>query len=186
MLGMLLATPARLAFGAGVVAVSVAGVAGLTSSALFTETQGSGANTITTGTVSIDPDSTTTAVISASNAKPGDSWTRDLVVKNDGSISLTYTIASSMTDTTSPSPKLGATLTATLVTGTCASQATTAGTSLYSGAFNVIAVSSARALASTATEALCLTVELPSATGNTYQGQGPVVNNLQFTATQAS
>ena len=45
---------------------------------------------------------------------------------------------------------------------------------------------SCRALASTATEALCLTVELPSATGNTYQGQGPVVNNLQFTATQAS
>ena len=184
MLGSLLATPARLAFGAGVVAVSVAGVAGLASSALFTDTQGSGDNSITTGNVSIDPNSTTTAAISASDAKPGDEWTRDLVVENSGSLSLTYVIASSMTDTTSTSPKLGAQLTAVLVTGTCASQATTAGTSLYSGAFNAIAATS-RPLSSAATEALCLTVTLPSATGNAYQDQGPVVNNLQFTATQA-
>lgn len=173
----IIATPGRLAFGAGVLAVSVAGVAGLASSALFTDTQSAGADSFTTGTVTIDPNSTSTSGISAGNMAPGDSSSRNLVVKNTGSLELKYTVGSAATGDSS----LGTQLQAVLRTGTCAGS----GTQLYSGAFSGIAVSSARTLAANATEDLCLTVSLASNSGNSYQGK-TAGNNLSFSAVQTA
>lgn len=184
LLANLLAAPGRLAFGAGVVAVSVAGVAGLSSTALFTDTQGSGDTSITTGTVQIDPDSTSSTKITVTKAAPGSSWSRDYVVENTGNLELKYKISSSVSGDTTPS--LAGQLTAKLVTGTCASQATTVGTTLFNGAFGSIAYGTWTTLAAGDTDELCLTVGLPLNTDNTFQGLGPVVNNLQFAAEQTA
>ncbi|MEI6374704.1 MAG: TasA family protein [Actinomycetes bacterium] len=175
MLGIL-ATPGRLAFGAGVLAVSVAGVAGLASSALFTDTKSAGADSFITGTVAISPNSTSTSPISLSNMAAGDSASRNLVVENTGSLELKYTVASAATGDSG----LGTALTAVLRTGTCSGS----GTELYNGSFSGVSAAS-RTLAATAKDNLCLTVSLASSATNTVAGK-TAGNNLAFSAVQTA
>jgi len=182
---MLLATPARLAFGAGVVAVSVAGVAGLTSSALFTNEADSSANTFTTGTVSIDPTGGTDFPVAIGSMKIGSSEQREIIVNNDGSLGLTYTITS---DATAPSSAtLGAALNAKLQAGACSSNVSTP---LYNGALTSLAYAtpSSVLVAVTGTQTLCLTVSLPSTGSDSGDNalQGLSANRtLTFIAKQA-
>ena len=184
MLGTLLATPARLAFGAGVVAVSVAGVAGLTSSALFTDSADSSANTFTTGTVSIDPSGGTDFPVAIGAMKIGSSEQREIVVANDGSLGLTYKITSAASGTSDAA--LGAALKAKLQVGACSSNVSTP---LYDGALTSLAYATpSSVVAAAGSQTLCLTVSLPT-TGsdsgdNALQGLS-ADRTLTFIGTQA-
>lgn len=184
MLGSLLATPARLAFGAGVVAVSVAGVAGLASSALFTDSADSSANTFVSGTVSIDPSGGTDFPVAIGAMKIGSSEQREIIVANDGTLGLTYTITSAASGTSSAT--LGAALNAKLQAGACAANTSTP---LYNAALTGLAYATPSAVVAAAgSQTLCLTVSLPTtgtdAGDNALQGLS-ADRTLTFTATQA-
>jgi len=181
---MLLATPARLAFGAGVVAVSVAGVAGLTSSALFTDSADSSANTFTTGTVSIDPSGGTDFPVAIGSMKIGSSEQREIIVANGGSLGLTYTITSAASGTSDAA--LGAALNAKLQAGVCSGNVSTP---LYNAALTGLLYATPSSVVAAGTnQKLCLTVSLPS-TGsdsgdNALQGLS-ADRTLTFIAKQA-
>ena len=173
----------RVALGAGVVALSVAGLAGLASSALFTSTDFTSADTYVTGTVVLSTAGTAEA-ISLPNMAPGDSASRKFVVKNDGSLQYRYAVSS-----TSTGAELSAAAVAVLVSGTCDKP----GDELYKGSLADLRLGDKktgadegdRVLAAATDESLCLTVSLPTATGNDLQGKSNATT-LTFDAEQTA
>lgn len=195
LLANLLAAPGRLAFGAGVVAVSVAGVAGLSSSALFTDTQTNSTDTVTTGNVAIDPDNATSTAINLTGMAPGDSAERELKVKNTGSLALRYAITSTPGSSGANGTNLKNALTAKVYANNCTDKVD--GDIIFNGAFKLIAVGDPatgaqtgdRVLAAGTPETLCVVVKLDSSASN--QGPTPVnsataTTSLTFTAEQTA
>ena len=154
-----------------------------TTGALFTDSDAVGANTFTTGTVILTT-SPTTALVTFSDMAPGDFTNGTMTVTNGGSLALRYAVTSVTTEDT-----LAAQLDMTIwdeaaeavVNSVC--DTTAPGTVLYGPAdlgsvagINVIGDPATgdqgtdRPLAASANEMLCFRVELPSSTGNTYQG----------------
>jgi len=160
----------------GVVAASL----GVASNAIWTDSQDVDANVFSTGTIDISTDPTT-ALVTFSNMAPGDEVTNDITVTNAGSLELRYAVTSDTTEDT-----LAAQLDLTIKTGvtTCTNVGfgvdgtiiygpgnlgSTAGTDVI-GDPTQGADTGDRTLAASADEDLCFNVELPSATGNSFQG----------------
>jgi predicted ribosomally synthesized peptide with SipW-like signal peptide len=155
----------------GAVVSAVGGAA--MSLAYFTDSDAVGANTFTTGTISLTT-SPTSALVTFSNMFPADSVTAPLTLTNSGGGQLRYAMTSSSTDT--DNKHLAAQLTLTVKTeGTdCA---TFDGSTVYSGTLAAATFGSVtngnqagdRTLNASASEVLCFKVSLDSSTGNAYQ-----------------
>jgi predicted ribosomally synthesized peptide with SipW-like signal peptide len=160
----------------GVVAASL----GVASNAIWTDSQNVDANVFSTGTIDISTDPIT-ALVTFSDMAPGDQVTNPITVTNAGSLELRYAVTSDTTEDT-----LAAQLDLTIKTGvtTCTNVGfDTDGTVIYgpgdlgsTTGTDVIGDPTQgddtgdRTLAASADEDLCLNVELPSATGNSFQG----------------
>ena len=164
--------------------------------ATFTD-DATSASTFSSGTVNLElADDTTDAYsftsLSTSNMKPGDVKYASLKVENAGSIASSYTMTSAESETAlSGELQLGAVVGAATcdAAGYAAATDTTAGGLLTNqvianGDLAAAAISSARSLAAGASETLCFKVELPSGTGNTFQGL-TTTSTFTFNLTQA-
>jgi len=182
----LFSTPARMAFSAGVLTVSVAGIAGLTSAALFSDEADLTGNTFETGSVTLNTTDLSSGTWSAAidNMQIGSASNRPIKVTNDGSLAGTFTIteAGGATDSTA----LGAALQADLTKDACT---VSPGTSLYSGDLSDLAVSTGEALGAASSVDLCLRVTLPSTgtdAGDNALQDASYSSTLTFTLTQNS
>jgi predicted ribosomally synthesized peptide with SipW-like signal peptide len=155
--------------------------AGQLSLALFTD-QESVDGTFSTGSIILDDAQIDALTLTTSNIMPGDTVTDDVVVENDGTSQLRYSLSTSSTNADSKALRDVLTLTVKTVDvttpgtpcdnfdGTSVLAATALGAS--TAAFgNPTAGSQAgdRTLNASANETLCFRVSLPSGTGNAYQ-----------------
>lgn len=165
-------------------AMSVAALAAVTTSALFTETDTVGANTFATGSVDISTNPTTQIVYAPNKMAPGDSQTGQVTVSNDGSLEYRYSVTSTTTEGTLAA-QLDMTIWAEAAEATTGDGcgATPPATKLYGAAdlgattaVNVIgdptqgAQTGDRTLAAAGSEVLCFLVALPSTTDSTFEG----------------
>ena len=146
---------------------------GLTSSlgafggrAAFTDQDTLTANDFDSGNVDLGL-GTASALVTFTNMKPGDTTgTQSLVLTNNGSLSLDYTMSTTMTTDTG-TPLLGDALDLTIKTIDVTTPGTPCddfdGTSLYALDLNGGAISPARTLAAAASETLCFEVVFPGA-----------------------
>jgi len=154
---------------------------GVASNAIWTDSQNVDANVFSTGTIDISTNPTT-ALVTFSGMAPGDQVTNPITVTNAGSLQLRYAVTSTTTENT-----LAAQLDMTIKTGvaTCTNGGFgSSGTVIYgpgdlgstTPGTNVIGnpaqggQAGDRTLNASANEALCFHVELPSGTGNSFQG----------------
>jgi predicted ribosomally synthesized peptide with SipW-like signal peptide len=160
----------------GVVGASL----GVASNAIWTDSEDVDANTFSTGTIDISTNPTT-ALVTYSDMAPGDEVTNPITVTNAGSLELRYAVTSTTTEDT-----LAAQLDLTIKTGvtTCTNAGfDTDGTVIYgpgdlgsTTGTDVIGDPTQgddtgdRTLAASANEDLCFNVELPSSTGDSFQG----------------
>ena len=160
----------------GVVAASL----GVASNAIWTDSEDVDANVFSTGTLDIST-APITALVTYSDMAPGDEVTAEITVSNDGSLELRYAVTSTTTEDT-----LAAQLDLTIKSGvtTCTNAGfDTDGTVVYAtgdlGSTTGIDVigdptqgddTGDRTLATSADEDLCFNVELPSSTGDSFQG----------------
>lgn len=165
-----------------VFALSVSAVAVLTTGAIFTDSQGVGDNTFTTGTVDLTA-APASAAVTFDGMVPGDTVTAPITVTNGGTVEFRYSVTSAATD--ADGKALAAQLDMTIKAGvTACSNAGfgTDGSVLYGpadlgsvGGINVIgdpaqgAQAGDRSLTASLSEALCIQVQLPASTGNGYQ-----------------
>ena len=150
------------------------------SFAIFTDTQSVPNNTFSTGTLDISTNPTA-ALVTFSGMAPGDEVTNPITVSNAGTLQLRYAVTSTTTENV-----LAAQLDLTIKTGvtTCTNGGFGVdGTVIYGpgdlgsvAGTNVIGnpaqgnQAGDRTLNASANEVLCFNVQLPSSTGNTYQG----------------
>jgi predicted ribosomally synthesized peptide with SipW-like signal peptide len=158
----------------GVVGASL----GVASNAIWTDSQDVDANVFSTGTVDISTNPIT-ALVTYSGMAPGDEVTNPITVTNAGSLELRYAVTSTTTEDT-----LAAQLDLTIKTGvtTCTNaEFDTDGSVIYgpgdlgsTTGTDVIGDPTQGAQAGDRTlatnEVLCFNVELPSSTGDTFQG----------------
>ena len=161
----------------GVVAASL----GVASNAIWTDSEDVDANVFSTGTLDIGT-SPTTALVTFSDMAPGDEVTAEITVSNAGSLDLRYAVTSTTTEDT-----LAAQLDLTIKSGvtTCTNAGfDTDGTVVYAtgdlGSTTGIDVigdptqgddTGDRTLTTASpSEVLCFNVELPSSTGDSFQG----------------
>ena len=179
-----------LAFGRLLATVAIVGIAGttltgLTTGALFTDTQSVTANAFTTGTVKLGLTPAATPAITASNMAPGDSVYGTVLVSNTGTLSERYAVLSTtdVTDANFLAAQLVLTVKVGVTTCTAAGFGAT-GTTLYGGGIlgatagtKLIgdaatgAQAGDRTLASGASETLCAQVSLPITAPNAYQAK---------------
>ncbi|CAN5544693.1 hypothetical protein BH20CHL6_BH20CHL6_03110 [soil metagenome] len=156
--------------------------AGTMSLALFTD-QETVDGTFSSGTIVLDPVKIDALVLTTSNMVPGDTVTDDVVVENDGTSQLRYSMSTSSTN--ADGKDLRSQLTLSVKTIDVTTPATPCdnfdgASTLYSGVIGTTAASFGssaagaqagdRTLAAAANETLCFRVTLPGATGNSYQG----------------
>ena len=149
----------------------LAGLGSLAGFAVFTDQETAASNTFTSGTVDLTL-GTTTALVTFSNMKPGDSTgSQSELVTNSGSLDLSYTLSTSMVTDTGGPPPLGDELNLTiwqdvLQNGCTAPSTGDDSAALYGPADLNNGALGARVLTSGTNETLCFLVELPSlATG---------------------
>ena len=133
--------------------------------AAFTDQDTITANDFDSGNVDL-VNGTTSALVTFTNMKPGDTTgAQSLLVTNNGSLSLDYTMSTTMTTDTG-TPLLGDALDLTIKTIDVTTPGTPCddfdGTTLYAVDLNGGAISSARTLAASASETLCFEVAFPS------------------------
>lgn len=162
-----------------VAALSLATVAsGAMSLALFTD-QETVDGTFGSGSIALDATKVDALTLTTSDMMPGDSVTDDVVIENDGTSELRYSLSTSSTNL--DAKDLRDVLTLTIkgldVDGVgCDSfdgASVLAETALNGAGFgSPVAGADAgdRVLAAAASETLCFRVSLPSGTGNAYQG----------------
>ncbi|MDQ3938045.1 MAG: CalY family protein [Chloroflexota bacterium] len=142
--------------------------------AWFTDSQSVGGNGFTTGTIDVST-SPSSAVLTAGAMMPGDSVNGSLVVTNNGSAQLRYALSTSAANGDGKGLREVISLT---IKSEGASCATFNGTTLYAGVLAGGAFGNStpggqlgdRALNAGTSETLCFRAELPTATGNEYQG----------------
>ena len=160
----------------------LAGIGTFGAFSIFTSTATNPSNTFSTGSVAIST-SPASAFITFNDMMPGDVTTQPLVVSNDGSLQLRYAISSAATNTDSKGLKDQLVLTTNTIDVTTPGTPCDDfdGTQLYTGDLDgttgALVGSNAqgadtgdRTLDSSTTETLCFRVELPSSTGNAYNG----------------
>jgi predicted ribosomally synthesized peptide with SipW-like signal peptide len=156
--------------------------AGELSLALFTD-QETVPGTFSSGSVMIDDVKIDALTLSSANMVPGDSVTDDVVVENDGSVQLRYSLSTASTNLDAKNLRSVLLLTiktidvTTPVTpcdnfdGTSVLVATALGAATPGvGDPTVGAQAGDRVLNAAANETLCFRVALPIGTGNAYQG----------------
>ena len=147
--------------------------------ATFTDS-GAASSTFTAGTVDLlvgaDPDDAFAFTsIEMSNMKPGDVKYAPLAIANGGTLSFAYTMATSTTNTDGKGLAGQLTLGVKKVTDAAACDSAGVGyaasldTMTASGALSAGAIAS-RTLTAGASEVACFRVELPSGSGDTFQG----------------
>jgi predicted ribosomally synthesized peptide with SipW-like signal peptide len=155
--------------------------AGAFSLALFTD-QETVDGTFSTGTIILDDVKIDALSLTTSNMMPGDSVTDDVVVENDGSAQLRYSVTA--TSTNPDTKNLRSVLTLTVRTIDATTPATPCndfdGTQLFTGTLGASTTivgdpatgvqGGERNLNGTANETLCFRVSLPIGTGNPFQG----------------
>jgi predicted ribosomally synthesized peptide with SipW-like signal peptide len=175
----------------GVVAASL----GVASNAIWTDSEDVDANVFSTGTLDISTNPTT-ALVTFSGMAPGDQVTNPITVTNAGSLELRYAVTSDTTENT-----LAGQLDLTIKTGvtTCTNGGfDTDGTVIYGpgdlgsvAGTNVIGDPTQgedtgdRTLVTSADEDLCFNVELPTSTGDSFQGLNTTAT-LTFAAEQTA
>ena len=165
--------------------------------ALFTDQETVTAD-FTTGTIDLDGTKIDALVLTTAALMPGDTITDDVVVENDGSAQLRYSMITASTNADSKALRDALTLTIKTV------DVTTPGTpcdnfdgasTLYNGVLGASTAkfgnpaqgsdSGDRTLNAAANETLCFRVSLPSGTGNSYQG-ATTTTTFTFDAEQTS
>lgn len=135
--------------------------------AAFTDQDTLTANDFDSGTIDLGL-GTASALVTYTNMKPGDTTgAQSLLLTNNGTLSLDYTMSTTMT-TDDGTPLLGDALDLTIwedvnQDGCDAPGSGDDGAAIYAVDLNGGAISSARTLASAATETLCFEVSFPSA-----------------------
>lgn len=177
----------RLAATAVTVALAAAGVTSLTTGALFTDTETLGAAELTTGTVQIAPTMSPTVTLGATGMAPGDTTFGLVTVQNAGSLAQRYAVSLQATNDDVAVDLAGELELAVYATSTCTAPAVAALTPVVAiaGLPTVLTPllgdpatgqqpvrGGDRFLATGATEDLCVTVHVPLATDNTFQGAG--------------
>jgi spore coat-associated protein N len=170
--------------------------AGQWSLALFTD-QETVTGTFTSGSVILDAVKIDALALTTSGMVPGDSVTDDVVVENDGTVELRYSLATSSTDAdakglrdvltlTVKTVDVDATLPCDAFDGTSVLPATALGAS-GAGFGDVTAGDDPddRTLAAGTNETLCFRVTLPDVTGNAYQA-ATTTTTFTFDAEQTS
>lgn len=183
---------ALLALGLGIIGTG----SGAMTLALFTD-QETAAGTFTSGSIVLDDAKIDGLSLSISPLMPGDLITDDVVVENDGTAELRYSIS---TATTNPDTKgLRDALSLTVKAVDATSPGTPCdnfdGATLYTGVLgaSTAAVGSPaagtqagdRTLAGLTAETLCFRIELPLATGNAYAAAS-AVTTFTFDAEQTA
>lgn len=158
--------------------------------ATFTDTQDA-VSTFTAGTVDLrlNSDATTSyswTTLSLSNMKPTDTEYVPLTVANSGTLSFSYSMTSSATNTDAKGLASQLTFGFKLVasTGACDAAGYAAGTTVYAEGTLAAAAVSSRTLAAGASEVLCAHVLLPTGSGNAFQG-ATTTSTMTFAATQS-
>jgi Camelysin metallo-endopeptidase len=180
---------ARKVIGSLGVIGAAAAVAGLGTFGSFTDSSTPVATTITSGTLSIDATQPHAAFpVTTAAFVPGDSITRAIALRNDGTENLgglTFTSTatkSSILDTRADGLKL----TITSCTSAWTAASTCGGTTapVYSGAVATrIDLAGSPAMTAGQTAHLLVTVELPAGAGNDFQNKSTTLS-MQFDATQ--
>jgi predicted ribosomally synthesized peptide with SipW-like signal peptide len=164
-LSKLLGNKRALAFGSLALA-TVSLTSGVTSLALFTDSQDVNSNSFTTGTIDISV-SPTSAFFSIPNMMPGDDFTRFVTVTNSGTSQLRYDITS-VTGTGSAALRSALDVEIGVMNSTACT--TWDGTSpAATGDLDSIAYLD-QTLNASANVGLCFRAELPLASGNSLQG----------------
>lgn len=159
------------------------------SLAIYTSTATVGANTFTSGTIVLGT-SPSTALLTAGAMMPGDTVSGSLVMSNTGTSQLRYAMTSSSTNTDAKGLMNQITLTIKTLGTSCA---TFDGTTVYSGTLASAAFGDPapgaqagdRTLNAASNETLCFQANLPSATGNTFQG-ATTTTTFTFSAEQTA
>ena len=165
----------------GAFALSAIGGIGM-SSATFNDTE-TVDGAFSSGTIAMDPAKVDALTLGASNMMPGDSLTDDVVVENDGTAQLRYSLTTSSTNADGKDLRSQLLLTVKTI------DVTTPGTPCndFDGSSTLIngislgtpavfgnpaagAQAGDRNLGAAASETLCFRISLPLATGNAYAG----------------
>ena len=181
-----------------IVGLAVVGIGTLASSALFTDTQSVGSHAFTNGTIDLTATPATTA-LTAANMAPGDSVYGTIAVANAGTLPMRYAVTSTATNLDTKA--LASQLLLTIKTGVavCDAAGFASGTTVYTagvlgGLGSAVALigdvttgqqTGDRVLAAGANETLCVKVNLPTATSNTYQG-ATTTGTFTFAAEQTT
>ena len=172
---------------------SLSGLVWAGTFATFTDS-GTAASTFTAGSVDLlvggeADDAYAFTAIEMSNMKPGDVKYAPLAIANNGTLGFTYSMSTSATNADSKGLADQLTLGVKKVVdaATCDSAgvgyAASLDTLTASGALSAGAIAS-RALTAGASEVACFRVELPSGSGDTYQG-ATTTATFTFSATQS-
>jgi hypothetical protein len=176
-----------------------AGVASLATFASFTSSTSAQAQSLSSGTVSITLGAANRLTVAASNLVPGDTIQRAVDINNNGSAGTSSVGSIVLTTSASPSSLLdtdatnglqmvidkcsiGWTESAAPYTYTCGGTITSVLASRQVTGSN-IALSNMSAVTAGNTDRLRVTLTLPSATGNSLQGQSSTLSYV-FTANQ--
>jgi spore coat-associated protein N len=157
----------------GALAVVLAAV-GITvgSGANFTAHSANPANTFTAGTLDIG-NSASSAVLSATNLKPGGAETGTVDIQNTGSIPGTFTLSTSnVVDTNALLGQLDLKVEdCGVYNGSTAPSCTTGTTVVYNGKANAVGTAALGSYAANAKHRYQFTVAMPSTIANTFQGK---------------
>ncbi len=162
--------------------------------ATFTDS-GTASSTFTAGTVDLlvsgeTDDAYAFTSIEMGNMKPGDVKYAPLTIANSGSLGFSYTMSTAASDPDSKGLRDQLTLEARLVANAAACDSAGVGfnasisTVTASGPLASAAIAS-RSLTAGQSEVVCYKVQLPSGTGDAFQG-ATTVATLTFAATQSS
>lgn len=189
--------PGGLLLGTAAIALAIIGLsAGQLTLALFTDQESVDA-TFSVGSIVLDADQIAALTLSSGAMMPGDSVTDDVVVQNDGSAELRYSISTSSTNDDSKGLRDALTLTVKTIDVTSPESPCDDfdGTTLVS---SVLGASTAavgdpaagaddgdRTLAAGASETLCFRVSLPLNTSAAFQGAA-TTTTFTFSAEQTA
>ena len=171
-------TKRRIALAAGIAAVAVAGTAGLSSAALFSDSKDLNGD-FTAGTVTLTADAPAAGwTINATSFAPGDVNYLPVTVSNTGSLELRYNVSETVNSDATPVNALANPFSAQLtvatydVTGlTCDAAGIVGLTALNAtGTLASTAFDASQVLIASASQDLCFVVGAPQALSNDYQG----------------
>jgi len=166
-----LAAHPRRTIGALAVVLAAVGIT-VGSGANFTAHSANPANTFTAGTLAIG-NSASSAILSATNLKPGDVNTGTVDIQNTGSIPGTFTLSTSnAVDTASLLGQLDLKVEdCGLYSGTTAPSCATGTSVVYNGKANAITTAALGSYAGNAKHRYQFSVTMPTTIANTFQGK---------------